>query len=121
VIAVEDDPGARLRNAIAGVLLSLSLAVAGIWLVRRKLSRRAQTAMLLMTLTLAAASVTLADLRRGGSTRPRRPVQLPASSFPPGTLLKLRDVLGAETLSGKISVEFVSDGKPITLIVPAQR
>ncbi len=114
----EGDRGALIRNAIAGGLLSLSLTAAGIWLLRRKRSRGAQTAMILSTLVLAGASVTLADLG-GPGRRPRPPIPLPASSFPPGTLLKLRDVLGAETLSGKISVQFVSDGQPITLIIPA--
>ena len=116
----EGDRGALISNAIAGGLLSLSLTAAGIWLLRRKRSRGAQTAMILSTLVLAGASVTLADLG-GPGRRPRPPIPLPASAFPPGTLLKLRDVLGAESLSGKISVEFVSDGQPITLIIPAPR
>jgi hypothetical protein len=117
-----DDNGSGFRTAVAGVLLSLSLAVAGVWLVRRKLSRPAQTAMILTALTLAGAGVTLADLGGAGPRRrPGPPVPLPISSFAPGTLLKLRDALGGGELSGKVSVEIVPEGQPITLIIPAPK
>ena len=117
-----DDPPAQdtFRTIVAGVLLSIALSVAGIWLVRRKQSRPAQTAVIVTAIALIGAGVTLADMPGGGPRRPRPPMPLPISQFDPGTLLNLRAALaGSPSLSGRVSVEIVPEGRNLTLILPA--
>lgn len=122
-----DHDAARIRGAVAGLLLSLSIIGAGILLVRWRQARTAAAALALCSVAaLAGAGYALADI--GPPHKPyfdprrtqSRPA--PAGAFDPGTLVELGKVVSYEHgLSGRVSVEIGPAGSPVTLIVPGPR
>ena len=95
----------RIRGAIGGALFSLAFVMAGMLLVRSK--RRAVLAV--GVLALAGTGAVVAQL-----TSPR--------NLDPGSLTELRKVMDtSKNLSGKVAVQLVPAGEPLTLIVPGPR
>jgi hypothetical protein len=122
-----DKDNERIRGAIAGVLLSLSIVVAGILLVRWRQSQPIRMALVFSTLALMGTGLTLADMLPPHKpyfipNRNREPIPVPkptVSNFEPGTLAKIgKAVSYTHGLSGQVSVEIVPEGSPITLIIP---
>ena len=105
----------RLRGAAAGLLISLSIMVAGVLLVRWTRVRPARMAMAVAALILAGAGAIVADI----AVPKRREIAAGANPLDPGTLTRLRSLLdSAKSLSGKVSVEIVPENEQLTLIVP---
>ncbi len=105
-VGPSDSPSdGRLRSAVGGAIFSLAFVVAGMLLVRSK--RRAVLAV--GVLALAGTGAIVAQL-----TNPR--------NLDPGSLTELRRVMDtAKDLSGKVAVQIVPTGEPLTLIVPGPR
>ena len=100
-----------LQNNVAGLFLSLSVVLAGLFLVRsrRKLASRAVAAALVCVFTVAAAAV-------AAYANAAPPVGWRAQD--PGTLLKT--VSDGRAREGHVRVEVVEEGYDIRLLVPAK-
>jgi hypothetical protein len=95
----------RMRSAVGGAFFSLAFVLAGMLLVRSK--RRAVLAV--GVLALAGTGAVIAQL-----THP--------ANLDPGSLTELRRVMDtSKNLSGKVAVQIVPSGEPLTLVVPGPR
>src|SRR6267378_6205657 len=96
--------GSRLHTIIAGVALSLALALSGLWFVRHRVRFRGQRFTVLLTATslLVVGGALWADVA-GPGWRPRRDRFLGPPALPPA--------------SGRVVVEIVDKGDTVKLIV----
>lgn len=96
------------QTIIAGLFLSLSVAFAGLWLVRsrrRPANRLAVTAIVTLASTCVLATLGYANIRP------------PVRHVDAGTLPR---AVTNESLSGKVRVEIVSEGSEIKLLLPQE-
>ncbi len=96
------------QTIVAGLFMSLSVAFAGLWLIR---SRRSPANRLAVGLILTLAATGLLSVIVYANIRP------PVRYGDPGTLPR---AVSGEALSGMVRVEVVAEGNNIKLILPPQ-
>ncbi len=111
---LEDDASpypSRLNAILAGVFLSLSLAMGGVLLFRYKRGKFGHKMIIAAFVFIAGSAIfASADMPRPGPDRHR---------VDAGTLSQA--ITNGEALYGTVKVEIVDEGDQITLIVPANR
>jgi hypothetical protein len=100
----------RTQTIIAGVFLSLSLAFAGVFIVRSRSRTTKQIAVGALVVFAVAGALAFKAL---ANARPPEPRFVNAGTLP-------RATTPDEELNGVVRVEIVPDGRVIKLIVPAQ-